>query len=581
MATNTPAPTDTNQPTSTNGWDCVSVLRFPDVNAAIIKQKSSPPSFSESDTDPTFGLITFNGNFGDWQLSGGDGKLVWIDMPLNNSLFSMLNKTHSYPKTMQATVEVNMLWIEQATKPNATTSGFDLKVDPGVTINVENIDVGANTESDGSKISDVTIGIMKSSLQSWLIKNISQFDHVFASVDIAEQVDTDALGWLKPTDKFYAVTSSDTDPDNIDKMLFAVLCMTENRTNPGDHEVSPFAIPDGSRASFLISPERFMNKMMMNGLPLLFVGKSTIVQKQEVDPETGQTYTVPVETWADPVTVSDFTLANLAITNKVAMRFMTQQLDNKKTVDPVIAAGKFNLRFQTNGIELDLTDLNFDYTPGISVHINHTAPATLSIDSTRKFLLSVGNSTTSAQVVESEGVLIAEIVGSIAAAVIGSVVGGMIGGAAAGGSTAIVEGGTEAAVNTITVTSEEAAEGALLNVTEEAITESSDEATTAMNGISNGAANLSKFAQFTGFLARSWPKILGTIIGGAIGGSTGTIATIIKAVANDHTSVPTIDQLGTEALAPITWPNLDAKGFVVKEGGINGCLQIGFDITTS
>lgn len=567
-----------NNPATTNGWDCVSVLRFPDVNKAIVEQKSSPPNFSQSDDDPTFGTIALKGDFGDWQLSGGDGKLVWIDMPLNNTIFTLMSKDHNYGKPMRATAEVNMLWLEQQTQ-SAENKGYDLKIDNTVTIDVLNIDPGDNTESGGAKISQSIIGLMKSSLQSWLISNISKFDHVFASVDIAEKVDTGPLGWLKPTDKFYAVTSSDKDPDDINQKLFAVLCMTENRPNPGDHEVSPFAIPTDSRASFLISPERFLNKMMLNGLPLVFVGKSTMETQTYIDPETGVKFTQQVETWKDPVTTNDFTVENLTITNKVPMRFMTQEMDDGKKVDPVIDTGKFVIRFQTDGIEMDLTDLNFEYTPGISVHINHTAPMSLTIDQNRKFKMVLGKSTTSASVVSSTAVLVAEIIGSIAAAVIGAAVGGALGGLASGGATAAAEGGMEATIDSITVASEEGVEESLVNLTEETVTDTVEDADTSMEGIEEGESNLSKFGKFKSFLGRNKFKILGSIIGGALGGSTGSIANIIKAVANSDANVPTIDNLGTEALAPITWPNLSSDLFVINGGGINGCLQIGYSIT--
>ena len=560
-----PAPASTKQPTTTNGWDCVSVIRFPDVNAAIVAQKSSPANFSQRDDDPDFGTITFTGDFGDWQLSGGDGKLVWIGMPLMNSVFTMNNNTHAYSKKMVASAEVNMGWAQQA-----GTSGYDLKVDQGVTISVMSIDVGDNVESNGKNISDTTIGIMKESLQNWLIKNIGLFDHVFASVDIATKVDQGPLGWLKPTDKFYAVTSSDDAPDDITKKLFAILCMTEGNQMPGDHEVSPFAIPDGSRASFLISEERVMRKMILPGLPLLFAGKSTISKNN------------PIETWADPVSADDFEFSDpTTLTNNVDMRFITQELNDGTKVNPVIAKNKFNFRIHSDGLELDLTDLNFEYSHGISVHINHTAPATLTIDGNRKFVLNVGNSTTSASVVESRELLIESIVASIAASIILSAVGGMIGGAVAGGAATIAKTGAEATVDAITVTSTEAAEGAVTNLTDEAIIDASDEAASSQKAIDQGVADLTKWSKFSGFLSRNWPKILGKMIGATLGGAVITIPNIIEAMANDHSSVLTIDNLGTEALAPITWPNLDKKKFVIKGGSINGCLQIGFDISSS
>ena len=555
---------DGSQITNTNGWDLVSAIRFPDVNTAIIAQKSSPANFSETEDDDTFGQVSFSGDFGDWQLSGGDGKLVWIDMPLTNCKLNFMNKDHDYSKLMKATVEVNMLWVNQASKPN----GYNLQVDDKVTVHVDSLDVGDNREPNGKEISTVLKSIMTAYLESWLKQHVSTFDHVFASVDIAEQADTaDNLGWLKPTDKLYAVTSSDTDPDNLDKMIFAVLCMTEGRTNPGAHEVSPFAIPDGCRASFLISPERFLDKMMLPGMPLLFTEK--------LDGNGN---------WVKGITTDDFKVENLAIKNKVKMRFIKQEVgDDDKIVQPEIKAEKFMVRFHPNGVEMDMTDLTFEWSPGISVHIDHVAPAKMEIGPDRKFKLIVGNASTSASVKQSTGVMIAEIVGAVAASVIGAALGGIIGGAVSGGTEGAVqvaeagaEAGSEAAIETITTTVDESVAGTITNISEEAGAEAGAE-----TAAEEGGQALSKFGKFKLFFAKNWPKILGSTIGGSIGGSTGSIATIIMAVANDHDDVPTLDDLGTEALAPITWPNLEKDSFFIKNGGVNGCLQIGFDIHES
>lgn len=530
----------------TNGWDLVTAIRFPDVNKAIVAQKSSPPSFDFSQTDDLFGKVAYKGDFGDWQLTGGDGKFVIFSMPITNGVFTIAGSDRSYPLKMVATVEVNMLWVSE----KVSDSNFDLKIDNSVKAVVEDIDIGENMDPNNKPISETEIGLLKQYLGLWLIDHVKAFDHVFASVDIAEEADTgEGLAWLKPTDKLYGVTSSDNDPTNLNAMIFAVLCMTEGRPAPGDHNVSPFAIPDGCRAGFLISPERMLSKMFLHGMPYLFTEK------------------YDGSHWVKGITSDDFTVENLSITNKYPMRFIQQTLDNGKVVQPRIDAKKFNLRYHTNGIEMDMADLNFEYSPGIRVHVNHVAPATLSINSERKFVLNTGTTSTATSVTTSTGVLVAEIVGGIAAAILGAAVGGMLGAAAEGGEVVAVEA-TEATIDTITTTAAEAGEDAVTNVSEETIEEATAEVASEESG------ELSKFGKFKLFLAKNWPKLLGMAIGSAI---AATVPNVIKLMANEST-MPTIDKLGTESLAPVTWPNLEQDSFYIKSGGVNGSLQIGFDV---
>lgn len=576
--------------TDTNGWDTVTAIRFPEMNQAIVKMKRSPLSFDESQSDDDDGTVSFKGKFGDWQLSGGDGKLVWLDLPISEATFGFGGKIFSYPLPMTATIEVNMEWVQEQASESSTTNSENggiatsisnqLKVAPGIRVVVQQLFTGDNTEPSGKPVSEVHSSLMKSTLEAWLTQNVASFDHVFATVDIAEDAAKGPLAWLKPTDKMYAVTSAGPDAEQMDNKIFGVLTMTDKNKNPGDHEISPFAIPADCRAAFLISPERFMTQMLQPGLPLLFLGKSTIVEETWYPPESTVAVKREVETWGDAVQAEDFQFSGTALSNGVAMRFHDQTLENGKVVQPVIDAGKFQLTFKPEGLEMELSDLRFDYSWGICVHMEHKANAVLEIDENRCFKLTVKRSVTSAAVTTSEEVKIFTIIGSIAASIILSAVGGMIGGsAAAGAGEAVVNAAGEGVINTIEVIAEEGAEAAV-NVATEAATEAGEEAAESASILSGAMKNIAaKAGDFKLFLAKAWPKILGTIIGGAVGGATGTIPTIIEAIANNNASIPSLDDLGTAALSPVQWANLEQDSFVVLSGGINGCIQIGFTIT--
>ena len=375
---------------------------------------------------------------------------------------------------------------------------------------------------------------------------------------MTENVDKGNFSWMTPTDKLYAVTYPAENPNDLEARLLAVLCMTENRPKPDGHEVSPYAIPNGRRLGFLISQERFLNKFLLPGMPLLFS------EKISSDGSTNK-----------DITTDDFSIKNLTITNNVALKFNKQKLKNGKVVQPIIDPGNFNILLESNNLQYRLTNLHFEYSEGITVKIDHTAYANLSITPERKFSLKVNNSTTSASVSTSKKELIKATVASITASVILAAVGGMAGEAASVGGTMAIDG-AEASIDAIEVTAEESIENEISNLTSEAIEEAGDEAAESVS--EEGGSGTSKIGEFKNYFAKNWAKILGRVIGGTIGAATGTIPLIIKDIANHNAKTPTIDKLGTEALSPFTWPELNNDGFIIHGGGINGCLQIGFDI---
>ena len=138
-------------------------------------------------------------------------------------------------------------------KPDRPLSGgawMDLQIKgvgaaPGVRV----LDVTYN----GTQPSDIDKAIIQDLFRQWFEGNMDDFTTVFASVNLNAKADEGQFQWLMPTHVSYAVAEESSLPDGI----FAVLCMTENRDSTGlGHQVSPYAIPEGQRSAFLISPER-------------------------------------------------------------------------------------------------------------------------------------------------------------------------------------------------------------------------------------------------------------------------------------------------------------------------------------
>ncbi len=92
--------------------------------------------------------------------------------------------------------------------------------------------------------------MLESILSAWFNDNLDVFNHVFATLNISAELDTnDKWQWLTPTGTSYAVVDGGT----ISQSVFGVLTMTGGRPALSNHEISPNAIPaDGSDTGFLI-----------------------------------------------------------------------------------------------------------------------------------------------------------------------------------------------------------------------------------------------------------------------------------------------------------------------------------------
>src|SRR5690606_38945377 len=110
-------------------------------------------------------------------------------------------------------------------------------------------------------------------LETWLTDNLQEFNHVFSAVDINVRADKDSFQWIKPTKIGYAVNAPTDVP--VDDYIFGVLAMTEGRQGTNlSNEISPNIIPENANAGFLISQERFLNKILMPGVYVMFYGAS-------------------------------------------------------------------------------------------------------------------------------------------------------------------------------------------------------------------------------------------------------------------------------------------------------------------
>ncbi|MGE0143691.1 MAG: TULIP family P47-like protein [Planctomycetota bacterium] len=253
---------------STYGWDTAFAIRMPDVNSAIVKAKCSPAGFSQVAPD---GSCSASGTFGPWQLCrGGDGVLVHFMIPITSGRMTFQGKDTSLSGAV-ASIEVQLRHIPPQPKGvQASPSDHQLviRVDGGSQTDPVVSVVDLKMPSDPGLLPKALISGL---LSAWLNQNLDTFTHVFNTVTLNRIVDKKQFAWLAPTHTGYAFSSGPTD----DSSILGVLCMTQGRTDDNiAAQLSPNAIPAGARAGFLISPQRFLEEMVLPALPKAFPGSS-------------------------------------------------------------------------------------------------------------------------------------------------------------------------------------------------------------------------------------------------------------------------------------------------------------------
>ncbi len=257
------------------GWDTVFAIRYANVNSSIVAAGSSPDTFSESATDPDGDVATISGGFGDWQLTGGGaGRLIMMQLPVPSVTLTRTGKTDQTRTNVVYTVKVTLEPVPLG-KGEAGGDLFAFKlITPKDSYEADGVPIITveSVEYDGSETDTPTNFFLRGLMEAWLNRNAQQFDHVFATVNLNSKADKDHFQWLRPTDTSYAVYDDGT----VENGVFGVLCMTEDRESAHRAQmISPDTLPAGKSASFLISKERFLRKMILKSMADLFTGPAT------------------------------------------------------------------------------------------------------------------------------------------------------------------------------------------------------------------------------------------------------------------------------------------------------------------
>jgi hypothetical protein len=389
--------------------------------------------------------------------------------------------------------------------------------------------------------------IIKDLFGTWFndADNLQNFNTVFVSVNLNAKADVDAFQWLQPTFVSYAVAEEGGLPDGI----FGVLCMTENRPATGlGHQVSPYAIPAGERSAFLISPERYLSKLLMPGVALMFA------KPADADPS---------QSWP----ADFFTLEpdGRTITNTAPIEIAALEIAEGDTRVATIDSQRFAVRLESTALVIDITNMRHDYSSGLQwLKVDHTihSTATASLRAGQKFALEPGDGTHTIVVTKNTTAEWVEI-GFISAMLLFTGLG------VAQGAYRTWRVGTAATTaNTLTQTAEMTAVAAAPEGA--AATESAAGATTCLATI-RGAATSAKTV-----LAAFWQNYRATwfALGTTVVGVASAIMNVLELVADQKSQsfLPDFNEFAAGVMAPVQWPSAQSQ-FTVTAVAFSGGFQ--------
>jgi Clostridium P-47 protein len=424
MADRNPAPgTGEDQGTAdTQGWDTVAAITYTEVNKAIAQSGSYPKKFSQEADDKS---AAASGDFTGWKITtGGAGPRIQMELTIANGKFAPEGETaRSFEGS--AVIELESEFVPQPGK-----SALDLKLSKTAPVSVPS----ANLKG----LSKFYAGAAKDLIATWLTDNIGEFNHIFATVNLDRELVKDGIPWLAPSFQGYAVAEPMTGP-TLDNSVLGVMCLIDDG-KPGTglaEQISPFAIPAGHKAGFLISHRKFLSHIMRPGLAMLFKG---------LDGKNLDDY-------------FDVTGNGTLIQNKTQLTMRDYKLHDM-TVAPIVDAAKFQLQCGATELSLSIYDMWFDVPLFGFIHEAMTAKLTYNgrykmrlDDKGHSLALDIIQESSSAGVVSSQGWQITQyVLGglSVLACITGAgfVIGARVVGAAAAGASvaageAAVLGGSE------------------------------------------------------------------------------------------------------------------------------------------
>jgi len=519
---------------NTFGWHTVYAASFPVVNSAIMAEKSFPDSFNFKDKVG----VTISGTWKSWQLiAGGSGGNVQMECVVQSGTVKGLNQPDGDLKDASLIIQVRLRQVADAgaafrdpTAKEGSGTAHVLKVNDVAEGDDPVVSVLQSSKYPNVR-SEIFQDILGSVFAHYFCANISDFNHTFSIMMLNEEADNGNYSWLKPSAFSYAVGGPVS--GDLSENVFGVLCMVDGAgiSSRQQQTVDIGALQgltDGANSAFLISPEKLTEHMLFNG------AVSTIQGSRADDFRIG----------SDGVSISnveDITWGNFQTDGGV--------------ISPKIGKGNFTLSIKDNHILLELIDVQFEASAGITVHMSITQKfgyKTVQRSDGKYVFVADDNTFGSPHIVSevevSKGLRITEIVLAVVGLVASLGLGiSAVGSALSAGASASEEAGV-ATVEISADTIESAVQGAGESAVDSA---ESDAAASVDAGVASGEAGQVQSGSF--LLSNTFRAYAG--IAAAIAGIPAAgIAVATYVVSDDYDNIPAFNDFADNCIGASKWP---------------------------
>lgn len=523
------------------GWDTVFALTIDALNKSIVSQKTTPPNFSGKDT---LGGASCTGEWGPWQVQGGEGNGIIMNCPVTSGTLS----SPGMPDVALAGAVVEVMITLAPQQASQQLPDPTAKDGTGTTQHLQ-----ANQTSDEfeqprvqsiSGIPGSAIYPAEAAFNAYFVNNLAEFDAVFAAVRLEEEAIEADKQWLKPAYSTYALASPGGSGGSQQDSAFGLLSLV---TKPSGN--LPQQNFDLRMFQVFAQTATATNSVFAVSAPLAIQNIVLQAAKQCV---TG-------------ATDDDFQIVNNGITvsNKNQLTWGNFQLtenDPTSVVQPIIAPGDFQLTLDGMEFHLSVSQASFT-SPDGTCDIKLTADQYFNIEAAKlsdgKYYLvpspGLGTNSIRADVSPNKGFEIAMIIEGIAVGIIFAFIGGALGEALGPAASTATEDGE----GIITATSEDL-DNQVGEMSESELSEAED------NGIQDATESIEsggeKNGGRTGIFSNKY-KVWGGVIGGMFAIPVGLLPQIMELVWNDKITegnVPTIDDFATNFSAAIQWPYVES-----------------------
>ncbi len=259
-------------------WDMLFVLRTSEINRVLSGPDADAVFDVEHTSEVTDTVSRAKGRIAGWQIvdSAPDfdrrgskvGTLIFRldlrDVEVTGGLALADGETVAFD-TVPVFIELSLRYVSK--EEDSDTHQLVLNPPPFGSDDALDwdIDPDAFTSDAQSSVGPTLLAL----LGTWVEENWESFDHVFAEIDLFEEIEPHEVNWLRPTAIDYTYYAAEDPAESV----LCVLAMTHHRTP--DHRldfVLPNMLGEGTHALVHIGPEMFMRNLIMSSLPGIVSG---------------------------------------------------------------------------------------------------------------------------------------------------------------------------------------------------------------------------------------------------------------------------------------------------------------------